>query len=246
MTVDEAFMLTLCRLSSLQTLNYSKISPQDRGNSELYYLSLISRELSASPPSAEPRILADHPRYKELCEKYGEPTIKRSTDSSGAGDTVNPRSVAARLVRMTFHLTSTPPSTRPIADNTSQDHQGAREKRAEITRTRTKEIPLSFDTYQVKAIASRLFGLPPLSFNLIWETDELDPVNMTNTIQEDQWDSSEEEDSDSRLDLRSQAETDRLNPNFVKREVELVDSTRDIGFWFPGDLKEVKIRVDSI
>ena len=205
-------MLTLCRLAPLQTLNYSKVSAQDRGDAELYYLSLIGKELSASPSTAEWRILAAHPRYGELCEKYGEPTVKRSADSAGPGDAAHPRSVATRLVRMVFYLSP------------------AKEV------SRTKEIPQSFNTYQVKAVVSRLFGLPPLSFSLIWETDELDPVNTTAG---DQWDSSEDEEGDMQVDRAGFS-------GFVKREVELVDSTRDLTLWFPSDLHEARIRVQNM
>ena len=80
MSIDEAYMLTLSRLSSLKVLNYSTITPQDRRNSELYYLSLIGKELSASSSSEEQHIVESHPRYDELCEIYGPPVIKRTTD----------------------------------------------------------------------------------------------------------------------------------------------------------------------
>lgn len=248
MTVDEAFMLTLSRLSSLQMLNYSKISGHDRNNGELYYLSLIGKELSASPLAAEPGILATHPRYRELCEKYGEPSIARATDTTGLGGTVNPRSVAARLVRMAFYLSSPSPSASRLPEDTIQTNKQQTEEKEEVTKI--KEIPRSFDTYQVKAIVSRLFELSPYIFKLVWETDELDPVNKTN-MDEDEWDSSEDEGDDG-LEEDSRGGKDSLpvedkknNTNkLVKREVELVDSTRDIGFWFPGDLKEARIRIE--
>lgn len=239
MTVDEAFMLTLSRLSSLQVLNYSKISNHDRNNGELYYLSLIGKELSASPLASESGILATHPRYRELCEKYGEPTITRAMEP-GLGNTVNLRSVAARLIKMEFYLSSS--LSAAIAPNTEE--QG-KEKKEEKTTTKVKEIPRSFDIYQVKAIVSRLFGLSPFTFKLVWETNELDPVNKTN-IQEDEWDSSEDEEDrkGNRLEHSIETVTEKKNQNFIKREVELVDSTREIGYLFPGDLKEARIRIE--
>lgn len=214
MTVDEAYMLTLARLPTLQVLNYGKITPQDRQNGELYYLSLIGKELSAFPEANERDILHKHPRYTALCEKYGEPVIAREADPKKQSYAVNPRSVAARLVTMTFHL------SRPSGKE----------------QVRAKEIPRSFDTYQVKAIVARLFDLTPFQFRLIWETDELDPVSQE-SIAEDDWDSSDDE-----------GESNQPRPvddtNFVKREVELVESTRDIGGWFYGDLTEARVRVD--
>ncbi|EAW10619.1 putative tubulin-specific chaperone [Aspergillus clavatus NRRL 1] len=223
MTVDEAYMLTLARLSSIQTLNYSKITPQDRSNGEMYYLSLIGKELSAYPESAEREILGTHPRYHELCEKYGPPTIRRASESAGAA--VNPRSVAARLVKLIFHLN-------PSGGSEAREQQ-----------IKSEKIPRSFDTYQVKAIASRLFNLPPYQCRLVWETDELDPVSQEKKQDEDDWDSDDDvsnktlEDNSKLVDLSEEAK-------FVKREIELVDSTRDIGFWFQPDILEARIRIE--
>ncbi|BCR82836.1 putative tubulin-specific chaperone [Aspergillus chevalieri] len=210
MTVDEAYMLTLARLPSIQILNYGNITPQDRNNGELYYLSLIGKELSALPEDAEKGILAKHPRYGELCERHGEPIVRRAEEKLGR--TVNPRSVAARLVKLVFRLSS------------------------QEETIKTKEVPRSFDTYQVKALVSRLFGLTPLEFRLTWETDELDPVSKENR-EEEEWDSEDEE-----MDIGN-ATGDETR--FVRREVELVDSTRDIGFWLQ-DLDETRIRVDLL
>lgn len=223
MTVDEAYMLTLSRLAALQVLNYGKINAKDRSNAELYYLSLIGKELSATSEAAEPEILAKHPRYKELCDIYGEPIVRRASDSTGAGVSINPRSVAAQLVRMAFHLQS---------DNSQA---------SEIIKT--KEIPRSFDTYQLKAIVSRLYSLPPYECRLIWETDELDPVSKASWEDAEGWDSEEET-----PDVESDGVESHIPPGegtkFVKREVELVDSTKDIGFWFQPDLIEARVRVE--
>lgn len=212
MTVDEAYMLTLARLRSVKVLNYGSVTPQDRSNGELYYLSLIGKELSIFPEDSADRILSAHPRYQELCERYGEPIIRRA-DKTGT-DTVNPRSVAARVVRMVFHL--------PSSSSSTTEHT-----------VKVKEIPVSFDTYQVKAFVSRLFNLTPFGFRLVWETDELDPVNQEN-VGED-WDSEDEAGSGDAVDVNS--------TKFVKREVELMDTTRDIGFWFQ-DVGEASIRVE--
>ncbi|KAL4776506.1 hypothetical protein BDW60DRAFT_176485 [Aspergillus nidulans var. acristatus] len=220
MTVDEAYMLTLSRLSALQVLNYSTISVKDRNNGELYYLSLIGKELSASPETAEPDILKAHPRYGELCRIYGEPLIQRTSRATGSEAALNPRSVAARLVRMVFRLTQ--------AEWASNRHETVK----------VKEIPRSYDTYQVKAIVSRLFGITPFEFRLIWETDEMDPVSKENMNIEDEWDS-EDEDVSGEGTLKPGDDA-----RFVKREVELVDTTKDIGFWFQPDLLEAKIRVE--
>ncbi|KAJ5597693.1 hypothetical protein N7537_007777 [Penicillium hordei] len=227
MTVDEAFMLTLSRFpSSLTILNYSTISPQDRSNAEMYYLSLIGKELSATAEEEEPAILATHPRYSQLCELYVEPTITRAVVSDSGARVIHPRSVAARLVKMAFHL--------PLGNDEFK--------------SQVKEIPGSFDTYQVKALVSRFFGLPAFGFRLVWETDEWDPVEKEDGYEGVvEWDE-DSEDGD-RFDIGSGIETTGDGPDksrFVRREVELVDSTRDIGFLFQGEVGEVRIRVEVI
>lgn len=239
MTVDEAFMLTLARLASINTLNYSKISKQDRTNGELYYLSLIGKELSASPQSEENHIISNHPRYKELCDKYGEPTIKRSTDEGKSG-TINPRSVAGRLVMFTFYLSPTSDCVEGL----------------EIKKEQKYGIPKTLDIYRIKALVSRLFGLLPLTFKLIWETEEWDPEEQVHLFG-DEWDSSGDEETKDAKAIRKTdcSETNPGNPQkimirdggnkFIKREVELVDSTRQVGFWF-DNFKEARIRVEPI
>ncbi|GAD94585.1 tubulin-specific chaperone, putative [Paecilomyces variotii No. 5] len=241
MTVEEAFMLTLARLRNLESLNYSKITPQERTNGELYYLSLIGKELSAHPESAEKDILANHPRYGELCNLYGEPIIKRVLDTS-KGD-VNPRSVAARLIRFAFYLPTS-------SSDSSSTESGIKSRIQHI-----QEIPRTFDVYRVKAIVSRLFDLTPLGFRLIWETEEWDPVDEADTGL-DEWDSSDDDEpdaseSENQKTSRDGPASDRVmtredGNKFVKREVELVDSTRQVGYWFNDDLKEATVRVEVL
>lgn len=227
MTVDEAFMLTLSRFpSSLTTLNYSTISPQDRSNAEMYYLSVIGKELSATTVEEEPAILATHPRYSELCELYVEPTITRAVvlGSSGAR-VIHPRSVAARLVKMAFRL--------PLGNDESK--------------SQVKEIPGSFDTYQVKALVSRLFGLPAFGFRLVWETDEWDPVEKEVGEEAVEWDEDSEDEARPDIDSGLATTGDGLDKSrFVRREVELVDSTRDVGFLLQGEVGEVRLRVEVL
>lgn len=233
MTVDEAFMLTLSRLPpTLQTLNYSPISAQDRSNADMYYLSLIGKELSATASTDEPMILSTHPRYAHLCELYGEPTVTRVIEHDDGKRGIHPRSVAARLVKMAFYM---PSSSQPNSQDT---------KARNALNVHVKEIPTSFDTYQIKALVSRLFGLPAYGFRLIWETDEWDPVDKDR----EDWDESSDEDEDEYEDRATltgkgvEPDTDR----FARREIELVDSTRDIGFLFQGQEGQMKIRVEDL
>lgn len=153
--------------------------------------------------------------------------VTRAADLSKQSNAVHPRSVAARLVKMEFYLPS-----RSSSPSTGNNNKQSAES------IRVKEIPRSFDTYQVKAIVARLFGLPPFQFRLIWETEELDPVSRGAIEDGDDWDSDDEESQGE--EGYPTGEDDR----FVKREVELVDSTRDIGAWFDGDIVEARVRVE--
>ncbi|KAH0545107.1 hypothetical protein GP486_008468, partial [Trichoglossum hirsutum] len=67
--VEEGYMLTLARLKGLKSLNFSNITPQERTNAEMYYLSRIGKALAAVPEAEESRILLQHRRYPELCER---------------------------------------------------------------------------------------------------------------------------------------------------------------------------------
>lgn len=48
---EEAYMLTIGRLASLTSLNFSAVTPTDRNNAEMFYLSRIGRQLSSVPVS---------------------------------------------------------------------------------------------------------------------------------------------------------------------------------------------------
>ncbi|KAJ5606177.1 hypothetical protein N7510_008958 [Penicillium lagena] len=210
----------------------------------------IPRELSATPADEEQAILATHPRYAVLCDQYGEPRVLRATVSdSSSGRIIHPRSVAARLVKMAFYLPSLSSSSTTAAAAVSSTEKKGDDNRSETAPSilpdiRIKEIPSSFDTYQIKALVSRLFGLRPYSFRLIWETDEWDPVygdgNGGNGDAGD-WDESSEDGVEAE-------ETPQDTGRFVRREVELVDSTRDVGFLVQGGvgmgMGEIKVRVE--
>jgi hypothetical protein len=82
-----------------------------------------------------------------------------------------------------------------------------------------------------------------MGLRLIWETGELDPV----AGYEEEWDSSDEEEdavhSSGKGELTGSQEEFSKKGKWVKREVELVDSTREVGFWIES--REAKVRVES-
>ncbi len=221
-------LFAIARLPSLTSLNHSFITPAERQNAELYYLSLIARELSAATPEETTQVLHNHPRYKDLCEKYGEPelvTKARAARDPEAG------TLGARIVRFTFWMGG----------------DGATGADGAIVE-KEKDIPRTIDIYQLKGIVGRLFGIRPLDCSLVWETGEWDPVKG----EEDGWSCSEDEESEMGEEVQEHPGAggpDLKEPDhgkrpgkWTRREIELVDSTRDIGFWIEG--REARVRVE--
>ncbi|KAI1817729.1 Thioesterase/thiol ester dehydrase-isomerase [Poronia punctata] len=103
---------------------------------------------------------------------------------------------------------------------------------------REARIPKGFDIYAVKGIAGKLFGVKPLSLRLIWETGEWDPVAG---FDEEAGDSSDEEE-EQQEDTQKESAESRKAGKWVKREVELEDGPRQLGFCVDG--LEAKVRVE--
>lgn len=211
---EDAHMLTIARIASLRSLNFSTISTSDRANAEMFYLSRIAKQLASVPEAAEEGLKAQHPRYAELSDIYGEPDVIRR-------DEVNPSFLEARLVTVGFYC---PGKGR-----------------------KTTRIPRSFNVYSVKGIAGKLFDLPPLGLRLVWETGEWDPVAGFYDIDGDS--SSEDDDLDveevpEEVMQGANEDTDGGKPGrWVKREVELKDGPRQLGYCVDG--LDATIRVEE-
>jgi len=219
-SVEEGYMLTLARIGNLKTLNFSNITGVERTNAEMFYLSRIGKAMAEVPESEEHTITSQHKRYAELCEIYGPPTVVRK-----GVETINPNFLEARLIKFTFYM---PPKT--------LDDQ-------EDTITKTQEIPKGFDIYRVKGTVGKLFGVRPLSMRLIWETGEWDPVAGYEAEEEDS--SDHENGQEKTVDAETvDAETAarRERGKWMRREVELKDGTRQVGFCVDG--MEVKVRIE--
>lgn len=225
---EEAYMITVARLACLQTLNFSSVTPTDRTNAEMFYLSRIGRQLASVPEGheAEAAVTAQHRRYAELCDLYDEPVVVRRKE-------VNPAFLEARLVNVAFRF----------CPSEKEDGVKAVEKHA--------QIPKTSDIYAVKGIAGRLFGHEPLKLRLIWETGEWDPVADL----DDAGDSSDEEYEDAaggrgalggaraaRDDANARLDSSKTG-RWIKREEELRDSPRQFGFCVDG--LDISIRVEQ-
>ncbi|KAI1803357.1 RNI-like protein [Daldinia bambusicola] len=216
---EEAYMFTVGRLADLKVLNFAAISNTDRQDAEMFYLGRIGKHLATVPENKEAEIIKQHRRYAELCELYGPPVVNRQKE-------INPAFLEARLV--TVHFIFHP-----------------KEKEGQITE-RTTRIPKSFDIYAVKGIAGKLFGLNPLGVRLTWETGEWDPVGGFDDEVEDSSDEEEQQEKGEKgeaVDTGEDPPVDTKTGKWVKREVELQDGPRQLGFCVDG--LEAKIRVEA-
>lgn len=142
----------------------------------------------------------------------------------------------------------------------------------ETTVEKKQDIPRTIDVYRLKGIVGRLFGIRPIGCKLIWETGEWDPVkgeedgwscSEEEEIPRDaagfDYHSGAEKRDDFYIEeaekqAQAQAheqeqgqqhEKKHHNHNqseWTRREIELEDSTRDVGFWIDG--REAVVRVE--
>lgn len=177
LTSADGYMLTIARLPKLETLNYSTITDKERLNAETYYLSQIAMEISRASAEQEANIIAQHPRYRDLCEEYGEPRIERKEDNK-----VDPNSLAARLIKCSFYS----------RDISSIESLPTRDSPFLV------ELPNTLNIYAVLGIVGKKFGLLPMRLKLTWETGEKErvkpPANTWAGVRE--WDSSDDDADD--------------------------------------------------
>lgn len=250
LTTEDSFILTLARIGSLHHLNFSTITLDERTNAELYYLGRISKELSAAPVECEADIIANHPRYDDLCALYGPPEIKRET---GANDNIPENTLAARLIDFTFYR---PANSAGYPHVTSFFVPTAESLATDTIIEKAQRIPRTVTPYQLKSIVGRLFALPPAHLRLVWETEEWDPVGRKLGVDdEERWSvSSEEEEGEGEgvgqgglvqaggAEVEKEA-MEREKGKWVQREVELVDGTRQVGFWIESKSARVRVEV---
>ena len=104
---------------------------------------------------------------------------------------------------------------------------------------KTHLIPRTVDIYKLKGIVCNLFSIPFVSCKLIWETDEFDPVGGED---EEGWSVSEDEsDSEERRKWKRGKKEDKSR--WARREMELTDGTREVGFWVEGPKARVRVEL---
>ena len=168
------------------------------------------------------RQLAAVPESAEASVKSQHPRYNELCEIHGEPDivrkeVVNPAFLEARLVAVTF---------------TCKDKERM-----------TRRIPKSLDIYAVKSIAGSLFGVSPLKLRLIWETGEWDPVAVLDD-QDESSDEGEKEQTAVGGTSGTEAQAASSKGRWIKREVELVDSPRQLGYVVDGLV--VNLRVEPV
>ncbi|POS87866.1 hypothetical protein EPUL_000356, partial [Erysiphe pulchra] len=222
---EENFMIIVGRIGTLKTLNFSKITSIERNNAEIYYLSKIAQELAEVAENESDNVLSRHKRYEELCNEWGPPTISRKGFRSHDPSI----KVEGRLIIFTFKYMNM-------------------HKEGEFLSTICREIPKSIDVYRVKGLVGKLFGISVLNLRLIWETGEWDPVagyefsDMENSGDDDDDITTTENDGfvEEKIAMREE-----MKSRWQKREVEIVDSTRQIGSCIEGTSAIVRVELKA-
>lgn len=256
-TYPSASLHTIARLATITELNYSQITLPERQNAELYYLNQVSKQLAAAVDNTEEReILKENPRWKELCNIHGSPTIispKPAETAAGAG------TLAARVTAFTFHIsTQDLQTTRKHAqsipghpnETTDKDDSETPIDPTPPSIERRKLIPRTVDVYRLKGIVGHLFAIRPLSIKLVWETDEWDPVGEGDggwSVSEDDGSDDDDDDGERRStsteDEKNREKNKKKKGLWKRRELELVDGTREVGFFVEG--MEARVRVEA-
>ena len=180
---DKSYYLSLARIPTLKTLNYATITPRDRDEGEIYYLSVAEKEFQAlfrigkdrGSLAKEARKL--YPRYETLCEKHSRDSIVQQLleprdDKDGqrrhlmetAESTYPAGSLGARLVQATFYIPGKEVSDPPLANAICQ-------LPSSLASTRLMSLLLRHSSFEGH--------LRPLQFKLWYESKELDPVDTT-------------------------------------------------------------------
>ena len=193
-----ARQIAIARLPALKELNYAAIDAVERQQAEIDYMNIIGKDLKAATSVSEYNVVrAKHSLYEHLCHLHGKSPVPYEQPSTK--HVPGPGTLAAEIIEFTFCMNKTalheaqkaaplqnyePKNVTTNPESSEMDHLIEKQKR----------IPRSVDTYGLKGIVGRLFGIQPMACTLIWETGELDPAGGES---DEGWSVSEDESDDS-------------------------------------------------
>ena len=128
---------------------------------------------------------------------------------------LNPNSLEAQLIRFRFRL-----------DEEAAVGIASSDRLYEV------ELPKSFSIYRVQGVVGKHFGLRPWTLRLVWETGEWDVSKPREQENFAEWDSEDDDGQES-----------NLGNERVRRVVELVPGTREIGTWVEGSEVNIMAKV---
>jgi tubulin-specific chaperone E len=240
---DAPYSLTLARIPTLLSLNHSTITPRDREEGEIYYIAVAERELSAAiaetPVYSREGHVSDvkrrFPRYEELCRKYERESVLDKEQSASketpAQTPYTPGTLGIRLVKANFYI--------------PQKDEGSRATSSVIPTTFSRLIPRTISVYTLKALLARTFSLPALQFRLIYESPELDPVVAPRGGNDRaNWDAWGDWDLDH--PPKDPGAVEKQGKKWKKREVEILDGTREWGFYIEDGMVDATIRIEPL
>jgi hypothetical protein len=240
---DAPYSLTLARIPTLLSLNHSTITPRDREEGEIYYIAIAERELSAAiaetPVYSREGHVSDvkrqYPRYEELCRKYERESVfdkqRSASNEVPAQTSYTPGTLGIRLVKTRFYI--------------PQKDEGSRATSSVIPTTFSRLIPRTISVYTLKALLARTFSLPALQFRLIYESPELDPVVAPRGGNDRaNWDTWGDWDLDHAL--KDPDAVEKQGKKWKKREVEILDGTREWGFYIEDGMADATIRIEPL
>lgn len=176
-----SYYLTLARIPHLKSLNYTTITPRDREEGEIFYLSVATNEIkqildsdASSPLSPEEKVKVarqQHPLYSHLCATHDRDDVlerfllqsKAQHNESGRAksdlDAYAPGTLGSRLVDTYFYIPDPSTTVASVHFTTFRRH-----------------LPTTVSVYRLKSLIAKRFNLPALRFRLIYESHEYDPI----------------------------------------------------------------------
>ncbi|OQU96676.1 CAP-Gly domain-containing protein [Cladophialophora immunda] len=188
-----SYYLTLARIPNLKSLNYTTITPRDREEGEIYYLSIAEKELrsllqrstgkrppdqvSETSPRLSPQETVElarkaHPLYSRLCEQYDrEDILLRYLQQQSSA-----KPPSSDLSQDKSDFDAYAPGT--LGSRLVDAHFYIPPARASAATPEPfhRFLPTTISVYRLKSLLARHFGLPPLQFRLVYESHEYDPV----------------------------------------------------------------------
>ncbi|KAI4255704.1 MAG: hypothetical protein LQ352_002421 [Teloschistes flavicans] len=265
-----ARLLSIARIPLLESLNHTTITSNERQDAELYYMKLIADlMLGAKTTEESNQFRREHPAWDYLCVKHGEPESiihKQKKNDPALQPKYPPVSLGANLIRFIFVHRVTlgrPPSLPETTTDADLSFTGAvytrdLPKQVDIYRLKSivgrlfsipaRHTKLILETNEWDPVPTTQLG------GLDWDSSSDDDDSDAFLDISGGWDRADNGIDDpsaaSKPDdpgilaektRKKQEREERKKERWVKREMEIPDSTRSIGDWVEGETARVRV-----